>query len=65
MSVSETTVAINTAKILGTAQEWIPANDVFTGSSPTKLAQLIAKIKYNRAPNHNMTDRVDGYLADV
>jgi hypothetical protein len=65
MSISESTVSVNTAEILGTSQEWIPANDVFSGSSPTKLAQLIARIKYNRAPYHNMTDGVDGYLSDL
>lgn len=31
----------------------------------TALAQLIAKIKYNRAPYHNMTGGVDGYLDNL
>ncbi|MGD9345782.1 MAG: hypothetical protein PVH84_07955 [Candidatus Aminicenantes bacterium] len=64
MSLSETIVSINTAKILGISQEWLPASDVFSGSQPTALAQLIAKIKYSRAPYHNMIDGVDGYLSD-
>lgn len=51
-------VSIETAQALGIGQTH-NSSQILTGTNPSELTKIVAKIIYNRAPHHKMFDGVD------